>query len=81
MCCSEDASAAQLQNSLLTQVIAVFCIEHAIGKCLARTDTEEVAGKTGTVAVDVVKCWSPEVLRLRTWCPMNCVSAILVSPY
>jgi len=52
---SQNASTSKLKCFIFGQVVSVFCIEDAIGECLARTDTEEISGKAGAVAVDVVE--------------------------
>ena len=52
---SQNTSAPQLQRLLLAQIVSVFRVQHTICECLSRTDTEEVAGKSGAIGVDVVE--------------------------
>ena len=51
----EDGAAAQLERFLVRQVVAVLCVEDAVGEGLAGADAEEVAAEAGAVAVDVVE--------------------------
>jgi hypothetical protein len=52
---SQDTSSAKLERLIVLQVVLILCVEHAVGECLTRADTEEVARQTRAVAVDVVE--------------------------
>jgi hypothetical protein len=51
----KDTSSAELQRRIVLEIVTVFGIEYTVGESLTGADTEEVAGKTGAVAVDVVE--------------------------
>jgi hypothetical protein len=51
----QDTSAAQSQSLLICQVVSVLGVQHTIGKGLTGTNTEQVAGKSRAVAVNVVQ--------------------------
>jgi hypothetical protein len=51
----QDTAATELQGLGVLEVVLVFGVEHTVCECLTRADTEEVAGQTSAVAVDVVE--------------------------
>ena len=51
----EDAATAERKGGIGVEIVVVFRVENAVGEGLAGADTEEVAGKTGSVRVDIIQ--------------------------
>jgi hypothetical protein len=52
---SQNTPLSELQRLVVLKIVLVLGIEHTVGECLTGADTEQVAGKASTVAVDVVE--------------------------
>jgi hypothetical protein len=55
VCRSQDTSASERQCLFFCQIVVILSIQDTVSKCLSRSNTEEVAGQTGPIGIDVVK--------------------------